>query len=348
MSSLIRESVNHMQGYVPGEQPRSADVIKLNTNENPYPPSPMVFEALERMDASVLAKYPDPVCMDLRKQIGRMHDCPPEQVFVGNGSDEVLALCIRAFVERDGTVGFFDPSYSLYPVLARIEDVATKPVPLSADFGWSMPEDYAASLFFLTHPNAPTGMMYARQEMLSFIERFPGVLLLDEAYADFADWNGMAWALRYEHVLVARTLSKSYSLAGIRLGYAVGPEPLISAMYKIKDSYNVSRMTQELALAALCDQAYMRRNVERIKATRSRLDAELRKRGWTVYPSQSNFIWASPVGISAHAVYTALHEQGIFIRYFPGVRTGQCLRISIGTDEHIEALLDAIDALEGG
>ena len=338
--NLIRDSVLQMQGYVPGEQPDGTEVIKLNTNENPYPPSPMVFEVFEQMDATRLSRYPDPVCHELRTQISQLHGCTVDQVFVGNGSDEILALCIRAFVERDGTVGFFDPSYSLYPILAQIEDVETKPVPLTSEFEWSMPDDYAVSLFFLTHPNAPTGMMYDEQKLEQFITPFPGVVLLDEAYVDFADHNGMSHVAKNDHVLVARTLSKSYSLAGIRLGYVVGPEPLIAAMYKIKDSYNVNYMTQQVALAALKDQAYMRSNVERIKATRSYLISELKKRAWKVYPSQTNFIWTQPPDGHAEEVFKKLHDQNIFVRYFPGARTGHCLRISIGTDAQISALLE--------
>ena len=234
-----------MSGYVPGEQPKGEDVVKLNTNENPYLPSADVQDILSMIDIAVLSRYPDPVCLELRKVIAELHGCEIGNVFVGNGSDEVLALCIRSFVERDGSVGYFDPSYSLYPILSDIEDVEKKPVALDASFGWQMPEDYDASLFFLTNPNAPTSLKFSRANVETFVADFDGVVLIDEAYADFADENCMELALSSDNVLVARTLSKSYSLAGIRLGYCVGSEDLIGAMYKIKDSYNVNYLTQE-------------------------------------------------------------------------------------------------------
>ena len=264
MSDLIRKSVQAMKGYVPGEQPGDADIVKLNTNENPYLPSADVQDILAMVDIAVLSRYPDPVCIELRKVIAELHGCDIENVFVGNGSDEVLALSIRAFVERDGSVGYFDPSYSLYPILSDIEDVEKRPVPLTAGFGWNMPDDYSASLFFLTHPNAPTSFAYDKKEIDSFADSFKGVLLIDEAYADFAEGNCMDLALSHKNVLIARTLSKAYSLAGIRLGYCVGDADLIGAMYKIKESYNENYLTQEIARVAILDQDTMKANVQSI------------------------------------------------------------------------------------
>jgi histidinol-phosphate aminotransferase len=342
---LIRASVEKMHGYVPGEQPTGPDILKLNTNENPYPPSPMVYEALSRFDPALLTRYPDPVCMALRKRLAEIHACSLEQVFVGNGSDEVLALCLRAFVERDAAVGFFDPSYSLYPVLAEIEDVATRPVPLTQSFEWHMPDDYQVALFFLTHPNAPTGMVYPEAYIRDFCARLSGVVLIDEAYVDFAERDCLDLAFEYENVLVARSLSKSFSLAGIRLGYALGPAPLIAALYKIKDSYNVNRLTQKLALAALNDMEGMRRNIERIKATRNIAVQRLNALGWNVYPSQTNFVWTEPVGIKPRQVFESLRAQHIYIRYFPGPVTGKCLRISMGTEKQMNRLFEALEAL---
>jgi histidinol-phosphate aminotransferase len=345
--SLIRKSVEAMSGYVPGEQPRDADIIKLNTNENPYPPSPRVMDALVDITAGELSRYPDPVCMELRREISELHGTGPEQVFVGNGSDEVLALCIRAFVERDGSVGYFDPSYSLYPVLAQIEDVAVRPVPLADDFAWAMPADYEASLFFLAYPNAPTSLAYPHEQVEEFCRAFKGVVLLDEAYVDFAEQSVADLALQCDNVLVSRTLSKSYSLAGIRLGYAVGPLPLIEALYKIKDSYNVNRLTQAVALAALQDRGWMEHNAERIRSTRKRVSEALAQKGFTVMPSQTNFLWIRPGNGSAEALFAALRVHKIIVRYFPGERTGEWLRVSVGTDDQMDALLAAVDALGG-
>lgn len=338
-----------MSGYVPGEQPKIAGIVKLNTNENPYLPSPDVQDILSMVDVAVLSRYPDPVCIELRKAIAELHGCEIENVFVGNGSDEVLALCIRAFVERDGSVGYFDPSYSLYPVLADIEDVEKKPVPLDARFGWQMPDDYSAALFFLTNPNAPTSFGFGRAHVESFVKSFGGVVLIDEAYADFADENCMDLALENENVLVARTLSKAYSLAGIRLGYCVGNAELIGAMHKIKDSYNVNYLTQEIARVAILDQDTMKANVSAIVATRKMVAEKLAELGFQVGNSQTNFLWVKPLGIGAKSLFEALRKKNIIVRYFGNdERTKDYLRITVGTAPEMLKFLDATEAILNG
>jgi histidinol-phosphate aminotransferase len=339
---MIRKSVQTLHAYVPGEQPKDANVVKLNTNENPYPPSPHVVAALREFDATRLRLYSDPVCSAVRERAAAMHGCRPENIFVGNGSDEVLALCARAFVERSGTIGYFDPSYSLYPVLAAIEDVATSPVPLPDDFGWATPPPDHSNLFFLTNPNAPTSLLFEKEKIEAFCESFRGVVLIDEAYVDFAPENCAALALSLPNVLVARTLSKSYSLAGLRLGYAIGPAQLIDALFKIKDSYNVSMLSQHLGLAALADAAYFRENVSRIVVTRSRVTAALRDRGWMVLESATNFLFARPPEKPAAEIFNHLRANKIFVRYFPGGRTGDYVRITIGTDAQMDVLLAAL------
>lgn len=342
MTKYIKKAVQELAAYTPGEQPRERDIIKLNTNENAYPPSPKIAEVLRR-PADALRLYPDPVCHELRRVIADLHQCRVEQVFVGNGSDEVLALCVRAFVERDGAVGYHEPSYSLYPVLAAIHEVETKPVALNDDFSWNMPDDYAASLFFLANPNAPTSVLYPKDTVRSFCKRFAGVVLIDEAYVDFAREHCMELATTMENVLVARTLSKSYSLAGLRVGYVVGSETLIGAMYKIKDSYNVSRLSQEIALAALLDRGHMERNVARIRDARDRVAKELRGMGFAVAPSETNFLWVKPPpGLTAQQVFEDLRKRKILVRYFPGPRTGEYLRITVATDGEMRALVDAL------
>lgn len=351
MSDLIRKSVQTMLGYVPGEQPKGEKIIKLNTNENPYLPSPDVQDILSMIDISVLSRYPDPICVELRKVIAELHGCELENVFVGNGSDEVLALCIRAFVERDGSVGYFDPSYSLYPVLADIEDVQKRPVALDATFDWAMSDDYEASLFFLTNPNAPTSLRYDKEQVETFVERFGGVVLVDEAYADFADDDCMELALNYDNCIVARTLSKSYSLAGIRLGYCVGNTELIGAMYKIKDSYNVNYLTQEIARVALLDQQTMRANVEAIVETRRMVSDRLSEFGFDVADSQTNFLWARPPeGVSAEKLFKELRAKSIIVRYFGNDEcTKDYLRITVGTAPEMLEFLDETEAiLKGG
>jgi len=337
----ICKNIQALDAYTPGEQPKDAGIVKLNTNENPYPPSPRVAEFLKTFDYAQLRLYPDPVCTALRARLAEIHNCSTDQIFIGNGSDEILALCTRAFVENDGSVGYFVPSYSLYPVLADIRGVQRRPVFLNADFTWQMPADYSASLFFLTTPNAPTGMMYDKATVAAFCASFGGVVLLDEAYADFADTHCMDLALAPENrqTLVMRTFSKSFSLAGLRFGYVIGPAPLIAAFYKIKDSYNMDMLAQRVALAALSDLDHMHGNVRKIRATRERLTAVLTQRGWRVCPSQTNFLFARPPDGNAKQVFETLKAARIYVRYFPGDATGEYLRITIGTDEQADKLL---------
>ena len=349
MSNLIRKSVQAMAGYVPGEQPKDGDVVKLNTNENPYLPSADVQDILSMVDVAVLSRYPDPVCIELRKVIAELHGCRVENIFVGNGSDEVLALCIRAFVEREGSVGYFDPSYSLYPILADIADVEKKPVALDAGFGWRMPEDYAASLFLLTNPNAPTSLPFSKTNVESFAKGLGGVVLVDEAYADFAAENCMDLALKHENVLVARTLSKSYSLAGIRLGYCVGNAELIGALHTIKDSYNVNYLTQEVARVAILDQDTMKANVQAIVETRKLVTDKLSELGFEVCDSQTNFLWVKPLGLRPKSLFEELRKKNILVRHFGSdERTKDYLRVTIGTAPEMFQFLDAVEGILNG
>lgn len=335
-----------MRAYIPGEQPADPNVIKLNTNENPYPPSPAVLRALEKINGDCLRRYPDPDCRNLRAIIAKLHQCSSDQVFVGNGSDEILALCSRAFVENNGQIAFFEPSYSLYPVLARIRNVKSRVIRLDRNFQWRMPPENNAALFYLTNPNAPTGILYPKREVAQFCRRSAGVVVLDEAYVDFAGSNCIDVALKLKNVLVLRTLSKSYSLAGLRVGYAIGSRELIAALFKIKDSYNVDRLAQCLAAAALADQDYMRANVRRIIATRAKLTRALQKMCFLVFPSETNFLWVKPPKINASVLYRRLRRQKILVRYFDGKLTRAYLRITVGTEEQINKFLKAIATIQ--
>ena len=349
MSDWIRKSVTNMRGYIPGEQPQGEEVIKLNTNENPYLPSPEVLDILNEIDVADLTRYPDPLCMEVRKVISDLHGCSVEQVFVGNGSDEILALALRAFVERDEKVGFLEPSYSLYPVLAQIEDLRVERIVLNERFNWNAMESLETALFLLTNPNAPTSVSAEFKQIKSFAEQVEGVLLIDEAYADFADWNCMDLALKHAHVLVSRSLSKSYSLAGIRCGYCIGHADLIRALYKIKDSYNVNYITQEIARVALMDQETMKANVEAIKETRKLVSEKLFEFGFEVFESQTNFLWVRPLGIGASTLFESLKQQNIFVRYFgESEQTKDYLRISIGTAPQMFSFLDAVEEIING
>ena len=343
MSMFIKKSVRAMQAYVPGEQSRESGIVKLNTNENPYPASPLVAKALRSIAVKELRLYPEPTASTLRRRIARIHACEVDNVFVGNGSDEILSLCTRAFVEDNGSIGFFNPSYSLYPVLAAARNVSTQPVELSGDFGWHMPGRFHTSLFFLTHPNAPTGMLYGKSVVKRFCKGMKGVVVIDEAYVDFSKEHCMSLALELKNVIVVRTLSKAYSLAGLRVGYAAGPRALIAALFKLKDSYNVDTIAQHLALAALSDLAHMRGNVGRIRRTRARLARLLTERGAFVYASETNFLWVKPPVLPAKAFYERLREKQILVRYFEGNRTSDFVRITIGTDAQADRLVSAMD-----
>ncbi len=342
MNPRIRASVQAMRAYAPGEQPQLPDIVKLNTNENPYPPSPTVARALDGFDPAELARYPEPTCRALRLQLAALHGGTPEQYLVANGSDEALRLCTDAFVENDGAIGFFDPSYSLYPVLAAMRAVAARPVDLWPEQTWRDPPRDACSLFFLANPNAPTGLLFDREAIRRFCESFPGTVVIDEAYVDFARRDCLELALTLPNVLVARTLSKSYSLAGLRLGYLVGDAEAVAALNKLRDSYNVDRLAQRIASAALEDQEWMRKNVARITATRGRLAGALRSRGWQVFDSDANFLWTRPAGASAQSVVDRLRRRSVVVRHWPGPRTGDFIRITIGTDPQIDRLLDVL------
>jgi len=346
--------VELLEAYVPGEQPKSRDVVKLNTNENPYPPSPKCAEVLSSFDLDRLRRYPDPEFVALRKAIAKRFGTGPERVFVGNGSDEILSLAAKSFVEDDECIASLDPSYSLYKTLAAIRDVKWIGLPLATLISSATSRLTAlssrlprkTSLFLWTNPNAPTGTWIEPTTIASFAHKFPGVVLVDEAYADFAKGNcmGLAVAPRNKNVIVMRTFSKSYSLAGLRVGFCVGPSDLIGALYKVKDSYNVDAVAQTIALAAFNDRAYHMKTVAAVKKTRAALVRELRHRGWDVPDSESNFVFARPpLTTTAAEVFEELRRRQVFVRYFPGPQTGDRLRITVGTPGDVKRLLAALD-----
>lgn len=340
----ITKATANLEAYTPGEQPKSKSVVKLNTNENPYPPSPRCAKVLKCFDLDKLRRYPDPVFMALREAIAILNGTKVENVFVGNGSDEILTLAARAFVENSEIIASLDPSYSLYKTLAAIRDV--KWIGSSADSAKIVIPD-SASLFLWTNPNAPTGGFASPQKISSFARKFKGVVIVDEAYADFAKENCMKLAVapRNRNIIVMRTFSKSYSLAGLRVGYCVGPADLIEALYKIKDSYNVDAIAQAVALAALKDRAYHAKTVKKVVETRESFTAELRSLGWDVPESEANFVFARPAKMPAPELFAALRERNIYVRYFPGPLTGDRLRITIGTPAEMKKLLSAVKKL---
>jgi histidinol-phosphate aminotransferase len=361
VTQLVRPLVRVLHPYVPGEQPKIKGLIKLNTNENPYPPSPHVLRTVQATVDGRLRLYPNPSAERLRAKLAKLHGCQPENIIVGNGSDELLALAVRGFVEPSSewriqnaklakaTVQYFTPSYSLYPVLAETHGAATNPVPLKSDF--SLPGvaelkrrqqwKFNAALSFVTTPNAPSGRGYSINELEALCQAQRGIVVLDEAYVDFADANALSLALKFPHVLVARTFSKAYSLCFQRVGYLIGHRELIGALHKIRDSYNVNGLGQIAAEATLDDLAYYRANFRRITTTRAWLDRELTKLGFQVLPSQTNFILVRPPQFPAAAWLQYFRDEKILVRWFSALEVRDYLRITIGTQVEADKLVRA-------
>ena len=342
--SYFRKEIDGMSGYVPGEQPKGMTFIKLNTNENPYPPSPEVEKLLKNFDFSRLRLYPDPICDELRETAAALYGVGTENIIAGNGSDDILTIAIRSFTSDKKPLACLTPSYSLYKVLARIQGAPCREIKLESDF--SLPGDLleqasGAGLFIFARPNAPTGNSFPMESIEKFCAGFNGAVMIDEAYADFADDNCMGLVGKYPNVIICRTFSKSYSLAGARLGLAVASPEIIDGMMKVKDSYNVNMLTQKIAAAAMRDQAYFKEVTGKIRNTRRRLADELKKSRFTVMESQTNFLFVSPPDKDGERYYKFLRENLILVRYFPGGATGPYVRITVGTDEETDKLLDA-------
>jgi len=335
-----------MRGYVPGEQPQDKRYIKLNSNENPYPPSPRVLEALHRAVGEDLRLYPDPVANRLRDTAATVYGFRRENIVVGNGSDDLLTMLIRTFVDAGDRVAFPTPTYSLYDTLVALQAGKVIEVPYPADFSLpSLLTEVDAKLTFLCHPNAPSGVLHPLSAVEALAYAVRGVLVIDEAYVDFAEENALALVHQYPHVVVLRTFSKSFSLAGLRIGLAFGHPDLINELMKVKDSYNVDRLSMVAAVAALEDYDWMRHNVNKIRSTRSRLMEGMRELGYFVYDSQTNFVLARKVGMDQQAVYVGLKDCGFLVRYFSTPELSDCLRITVGTDEQIDQLLTALQEL---
>ncbi len=351
VKSFFRPEIDAMAGYTPGEQPRDKKYIKLNTNENPYPPSPKVAETIKDFDYSLLRLYPDPVFCELRKTIASLHGINPENIFVGNGSDDILTVVTRCFCDSERWMTCCKPSYSLYSVLAQIQGCKCLEIPLSRKNAFQLPANFAklskkSALIFICRPNAPTGNAFPLEQVKKICsENKDSVILIDEAYADFADDNCMSLIGKFRNVIVMRTLSKAYSLAGLRLGYAMSSSEIINGMMKVKDSYNVSMFAQRIAISAFKDQKYLKKTVAKIRKTRKYLSEKLVKLGFSVFDSQSNFILTEPPSKNAAELYSALKNKGILVRYFPQKETKTFVRITIGTDDEINLLIQAIRSL---
>jgi histidinol-phosphate aminotransferase len=345
--SLLRPNIAAMKGYVPGYQPPDiASWIKLNTNENPYPPSPAVREAILAelgSDGASLRTYPSASSQVLREAAAELYGFDPSWIIMANGSDEVLNNLIRACAAQGQEVGYVHPSYSYYSTLAEIQGAVVCTYGLSDEFRIeAFPEYYHGKVFFLTTPNSPLGFAFPLDYIEELAKNCGGILVVDEAYADFAETNALDLVRKYENVVVTRTLSKSYSLAGMRLGLAIARPGIISALDKIRDHYNLDRLAQAACVAALKDQAYFMDCCRRIRETREWFSKEVRSSGYEVSPSQGNFVFAVPPDRDGRRVYDGLYSRKILVRHFTDPLLSHGLRITIGTRSEMETTLGAL------
>ncbi len=354
-----RDNIHSLSPYEPGEQPQTDKVVKLNTNENPYPPTRQVMEAIAGVGADALRRYPPPMATPFRYAAAQMHDLEPDQVIATNGGDELLRLAVAVFCDPAGEdgrggIGQTLPTYSLYDVLARIHDTPIVRVPLEED--WSIPQDFAkrlnnagCRLAWVVNPHAPSGRFESSDRLRQIAADFNGVLLVDEAYVDFARHDASDLVRgedAMDNVLLLRTLSKGYSLAGLRFGYGLGSRDLIAALDKARDSYNTDILAQAAAVAALASRKDAAATWTKVVDERRRVGDELARLGWWVWPSDCNFILAKPRenGPGAMETYESLKRDGIFVRYFDQDRLEDKLRITLGTPEQNDALLRALTA----
>ena len=345
MTRFVRPHIARMAGYVPGEQPQGGGFIKLNTNENPYPPSPRVKEALAEAVNDRLRLYPDPMATEFLRAASDLHGVEPDMVLASNGSDDLLTIITRAFVGPGDLAGFPTPSYLLYSTLVALQDGRSMVVPYGPD--WTLDKSALAvpglKVFFLANPDSPSGTALPREQVAELARSLDCPLVVDEAYADFADARYHAMPLLNDHpnLIVTRSFSKGYSLAGIRLGYLVARPEIVAELIKVKDSYNCDKLSQVAGVAALKDQAYLAETRAKIVTTRARLTAAVRAMEYTVTDSQSNFIWATG-GPPARETFQRLKDNKILVRLMSYRGYPEGLRISVGTDAEIDRLLEML------
>ena len=346
---FVRANIRAMAGYTPGEQPSIGErVVKLNTNENPFPPSEKVMQAIAQIEPELLRRYPNPTADVFRNAAAKVLGVDRDMIMAGNGSDDILSIAVRTFVGAGDLLAFPEPTYSLYPVLADLAEVAHTTVAWDKDY--SLPAEALLSTnpkaIFLANPNAPTATFVPPAKIRDLARKFSGLLLIDEAYADFADDNCLSLVKDHGNIVVCRTLSKAYSLAGLRFGFAVAQKQVISEMMKVKDSYNCDAISICAAAAAIADQEYASDKWEYVRKERARLTKELNSMGWKVIPSQANFILVHAPDGNGKAAYQGLKDQGILVRYFDRPGLTDKIRITVGTAEENNALLAGIKSLE--
>ena len=346
--SYFRPAIATMQGYTPGEQPKpGTPIIKLNTNENPYPPSPQALKVLRNLDAEWLRRYPDPYARDFCNAISKALSVPADRIVVTNGSDDLLNILIRACAEGQRKVVYPMPSYILYRTLASLQPAEVVEVPYPLDYRLPIDKLVAAggAVTLIATPNSPSGHLIPLDDLRQLASRVSGILAIDEAYVDFANYSALSLVREFDNVVILRTLSKGYSLAGLRLGFGIANPKIIAELFKVKDSYNVDAIAILVGTAAMQDQKYKNVCAEKIKRSRSQLATDLRQIGFKVRDSQGNFLLVTPHGKKAASIYQFLKEQNILVRYFDLPGLNDKLRITIGTDEQNQQLLQAIASI---
>ncbi|NIL98252.1 MAG: histidinol-phosphate transaminase [Planctomycetales bacterium] len=343
--SYFRDNIEAMAAYVPGEQPQGGKFIKLNTNENPYAASPAVARAIQSVLQGGLSRYPDPLANAFRRRAAALHQLSPDWILCGNGSDDILTIVTRAMVGERGGIRSAYPSYLLYHTLAEIQGAQFEQFPFRPD--WSLDDSFALAadnlrLVFLANPNSPSGTMLPPDRIAELATQLPCPLLVDEAYVDFAQDDCVRLVAQHENVMVSRSLSKAYALAGLRFGYLIAQPQIISGLAKVKDSYNCDSLSIAAATAAIDDQTWRMENRASILGTRQRLTAALRDLDFAVTDSQANFVWAVHPQAAAKTLFEQLKASQILVRYMHFPNWGDGLRISVGTNSQIDALLDVL------
>jgi histidinol-phosphate aminotransferase len=344
----FRPEIEQMRGYVPGEQPQAGKFIKLNTNENPYPPSPAVGQAIAAVLERGLSRYPDPMAGAFRRRAGEVLGVDPDWILCGNGSDDILTIVTRALVGQKQWLRLPYPSYILYKTLAQVQGAGAEEIHFERD--WSLSEKFSAprsdlKLAFLPNPNSPSGTVLRPEKILELAERLPCPLLVDEAYADFAEHNCVSLVAQSDKIMVSRSLSKSYSLAGLRFGFLIAQPHLIQEFAKVKDSYNTDALSIAGATAAIDDQAWLAENRAKILETRQRLTWGMRDLGFATVESQANFVWNPHASLPLKPLYEKLKDNRVLVRYMDYSGWGDGLRISVGSDDQIDACLALLKSM---
>lgn len=346
--TYFRQNIDNLAAYVPGEQPASnTKVIKLNTNENPYPPSPQALQVLRELDGELLRRYPQPMARTFQEAASQVLGVPADWILVGNGSDDLLTMIMRACAEPEQKVVYPMPTYVLYRTLAQIQDAEVVEIPFPENYSLPIEQLIQAqgAVTFIASPNSPSGTSASIELLEKLAMQLSGILVIDEAYADFADFNALELVKKYDNVIVLRTLSKGYSLAGLRLGFGIANPSLLSGLLKVKDSYNVDAVACAVGAAAILDQNHKNSNAQKIKDSRTKMAESLQKLGFYMIPSQANFVLAqSPFG-KAQSLYEMLRGKGILVRYFNQPQLADKLRITIGTPEQNETLIQFLSDL---